>query len=166
MEPNEIKENKNAEKEEAEEIDTEFKDCTFKSFLIKESSLICDLTNGRLDQSKCNDLNYLKRLESYDNTNPNVISALLKLKKNNKLLFNNLDILTKDNLSEFGIIKKYSNRDTYFYFLEFIASIKITDNFEDSEEETESEKSETKVEKVKEPNLIVNFSGGNIVIEK
>ena len=75
-------------------------------------------------------------LKKLDNTNPDVILAILKIKKDNNLLLKSFNILSKEDLSQFGIIKKLSNRDTYFYFLQYIITLEITnEDIKDEEKE-------------------------------
>ena len=96
----------------------------FKSFIMTFDNFI----TGKSIQSGNHDINCIKKLQNYDNTDPNVISEILSLQTTKKLLFNNFDVLPKEELSKFGIIKKFNNRETYFYFLEYIINLRIIDN--------------------------------------
>ena len=86
---------------------------------------IKNIIEGNLDELNINNSQYLNELERLDNTNQKVIFEKLKLKPSKKLLFQNFDILNKSQISEFNIIKKYSNEETYFYFLDYIINVKI-----------------------------------------
>ena len=159
MEDAGIKTNKKFEIE-----DTEKKSAEKEDFQIKFTSCIMGIENviaGKLDKSKLNDLDYNNKLEEYDNTNANIIFSKLKLKKTNKLLFDSFDILDKEQLLQFNIIKKFSNREAYFYFLEYIADVQNIDEKEKNKEVTEKEKKEKKSRK---PDLTIDCSKGNIEI--
>ena len=82
-----------------------------------------------------------------------VILSKLKYKKSYELLLKNFNILSKEELSEFGIIKNYSNRDSYFYFLEYLINVNIIE-----ENKINDKKNENKLNKVKKHTLpIVPF---------
>ena len=73
---------------------------------------------GKIDREKkdeAEELDYLNIFETMDNTKPELIlKRLFSNKKNDKLLFKNFNVLSKNDLSQFGINKKLNNRDTYF----------------------------------------------------
>ena len=73
---------------------------------------------------------YIKIFEQMDNTKPEIILAkLLSNKNNDKLLFKNFKEKKKNDLSELGINKRFNNRETYFYFLEYLIRVEY---FEDN----------------------------------
>ena len=73
----------------------------------------------------------------------------------------------KNELTKFNINKKWSNKESYFYFLKYICMVQILDN---NEKESETKiienkvkpKNLEKVEKKDEPQLIIDFSFGKI----
>lgn len=92
-----------------------------------------------------------------------LILAILKLKKSAELLFNSLDILPKEQLIKFSINKKFNNKESFFYFLDYINEVKII---------TVNEKDDSKDEQIKknkvtdkEPQLIIDFLGDKITVE-
>lgn len=90
-----------------------------------------------------------------------IISVKFKLRKGNKILFRNFNNLSKEELSQLNIIKKLSNRESYFYFLEYII------NFDMIKTEQISKKDENKKTKTKKvPKLLIDFSGDQINITK
>ena len=97
-----------------------------------------------------------------DNTKPKVIFAKLLSNKNDRLLFKNFNVLSKNELLEFGINKKLSNRDKYFHFLDYMINVGIID--EDKENEVKSEIKEEEKNESKEPKLIIDFSQDKIEI--
>ena len=111
--------------------------------------------------SNTQSLSELSQLEKLDNTNPEVIISLLRYKKTNKLLFNNFDVLNKQELSEFDIKKNLDNRELYFYFLDYICHVKIIDEQVDYKKEVKSMNKATK-----EPELFIDFSEGKVSIKK
>ena len=84
-----------------------------------------DLITGKMKEGKNQDLNYRNIEEDIYNKIKEITMAKLRLKKSNELLFKNFNLLTKEELSEFGISKKYSNRESYFYLLEYFISVEI-----------------------------------------
>ena len=108
----------------------------------------------------------INEFEKLDNTNPDVILALLNIKKNNNLLLKSFNILSKEDLFRFGINKKLSNRETYFYFLRYIISIEIKNeenNEKNPEKNDENEKNNESFEKVN--NLSIDLSEGKIKVK-
>ena len=121
-----------------------------------------NVIEGNLDESKKNNQQYLDEQEGLDNTNQRVVFEKLKLNPSKKLLFKNFDILDKNQLSEFKIIKKYSNEETYFYFLDYIISVKIIKKKKDSNKQKEEGKKE---KHSKNPVYQFDLSNGNIKID-
>ena len=124
---------------------------------------------GKIDREKkdeAEELDYLNIFETMDNTKPELIlNKLFSNKKNDKLLFKNFNVLSKNDLSQFGINKKLNNRDTYFYFLEYMIYVEYI------EEDTHEKKAKDKTKKnknknTKSPKLIIDFSKGKIDIIK
>ena len=128
----------------------------FKSFLMKRGKTNTDPS----DKFKNLSLDKIEEQEKIDNTNQSLISAKLDLTKSNKLLFKNYDILSKEKLNEFGIRKELNNRESYFYFLEYIAKVEIEEDGEIKE------KVKVKMIKNKEPNFTIDLSDGKINILK
>ena len=124
---------------------------------------IKDIIEGNLDELNINNSQYLNELERLDNTNQKVIFEKLKLKPSKKLLFQNFDILNKSQISEFNIIKKYSNDETYFYFLDYIINVKIIKS--KKEFKTTKKEEKKKIKKLKNPSFQIDFSNGNIKIK-
>lgn len=157
MEANDIKaiSIKNTNKDIIEEnnsyLDIKIKSCLFG---------IRKVIKGNLVKSKKKDLQYLEEQEEFDNTNENVIFEKLNLQPSYKLLLNSFNILNKEQLSKFKITKKYNNEETYFYFLEYLGSIKILE----SKEESGAFTKETK--KNKKHVLTIKFSNGSIEVKK
>ena len=159
MENNKIKSEKEIQTDNTKE---EIKIKDFKSFIMAFD----DFITGKPIQSGNHDINCIKKLQDYDNTDPNVISERLSLQTTKKLLFNNFDVLPKEELSKFGIIKKFNNRETYFYFLEYIINLRIIDNKNKKVINKPSINIENKKEKkLKIPNLIIDFSKGKIDVK-
>ena len=70
----------------------------------------------------------LDNLEKLDDTNADVLKAKLRHNiKNNELLIKSYDTLTKAELKEFNIKKDLSNKESYFYFLEYMRNVQIID---------------------------------------
>ena len=124
---------------------------------------------GKIDREKkdeAEELDYLNIFETMDNTKPELIlKRLFSNKKNDKLLFKNFNVLSKNDLSQFGINKKLNNRDTYFYFLEYMIYVEYI------EDDTHKKKAKDKTKKnknknTKSPKLIIDFSKGKIDIIK
>ena len=124
---------------------------------------------GKIDIEKkdeAEELDYLNIFETMDNTKPELIlKRLFSNKKNDKLLFKNFNVLSKNDLSQFGINKKLNNRDTYFYFLEYMIYVEYI------EDDTHKKKAKDKTKKnknknTKSPKLIIDFSKGKIDIIK
>ena len=121
------------------------------------------IIEGNLDELNINNSQYLNVLERLDNTNQKVNFEKLKLKPSKKLLFQNFDILNKSQISEFNIIKKYSNEETYFYFLDYIINVKIIKS--KKEFKTAKKEEKKKIKKLKNPSFQIDFSNGNIKIK-
>ena len=121
-----------------------------------------NVIEGNLDESKINNQQYLDEQEGLDNTNQRVVFEKLKLNPSKKLLFKNFDILDKNQLSEFKIFKKYSNEETYFYFLDYIISVKIIKKKKDSNKQKEEGKKE---KHSKNPVYQFDLSNGCIKID-
>ena len=106
----------------------------------------------------------LEKLEKFDNTNMELILAMLSLKKTNELLFNNFDVLPKEELIKFHINKKYNNKDSFYYFLNYINEVKIiNDNEEDDSNNEEIKKKQVTDE---EPQLTIDFLEEKIIVKK
>ena len=160
MENNKIKSEKEIQTDNTKKEDIKFKD--FKSFIMAFDNFI----TGKSIQSGNHDINCINNLQNFDNTDPNMISEILSLQTTKKLLFNNFDVLPKEELSKFGIIKKFNNRETYFYFLEYIINLRIIDNKNKKVINKPSINIENKKEKkLKIPNLIIDFSEGKIDVK-
>ena len=82
--------------------------------------------------------------------------------KSDKLLFKNFNVLSKNELSIFGINKKLNNREAYFYFLECLINIEIIGDSNKSE--SDSEKITAQKTNSKEPKIKIDFSQGGIII--
>lgn len=92
----------------------------FNSCLMKKES------SGRIRLNIENlDLLSIDEQEKIDNTNAEIISAKLDLEKNEKLILKNFDVLSKEKLSTLGIIKALNNRESFFYFLDYITHVNI-----------------------------------------
>lgn len=122
-----------------------------------------NIVKEKIHNLKSPDLITLEKLEKLDNTNMELILAILKLKKSAELLFNSLDILPKEQLIKFSINKKFNNKESFFYFLDYINEVKII---------TVNEKDDSKDEQIKknkvtdkEPQLIIDFLGDKITVE-
>ena len=126
---------------------------TFKSCLMKRKNE----AREQIKQLKDPDLAKIEELETFDNTNCEVIQAKL-----NKLLLKNFDTLPKDILSEFGVNKALNNKEAYFNFLEYLIKIEIVNENDTIEENS---KKENKMKYQKTPKLIITFSKGNIRVE-
>ena len=114
----------------------------------------------KLDKLKIDFLEQLNLIESMDNTNSDIILTKLNIKKSNKLLFKNFNVLTKDELSKFGVNKILNNKESYFKLLEYLEVVKI-----ENEEEEENEKIEKSVKKnYKKPKFTIDLSEGNVKI--
>ena len=109
---------------------------------------------------------YIKIFEQMDNTKPEIILAkLLSNKNNDKLLFKNFNVISKNDLSELGINKRFNNRETYFYFLEYlIRVVYFEDNIVKNRLKDKTKKYKNKDSKT--PKLIIDFSNGKIDIMK
>ena len=101
-----------------------------------------------------------------DNTKPEIILAkLLSNKNNDKLLFKNFNVISKNDLSELGINKRFNNRETYFYFLEYLIRVEyFEDNIVKNRLKDKTKKYKNKDSKT--PKLIIDFSNGKIDIMK
>ena len=129
----------------------------FESSLMKRKSE----AQEKLDKLKIEFLKQLDLLENMDNTNSDIILAKLNIKQSKKLLFKNYDVLTKDELSKFGVKKTLDNRESYFKLLEYLGVVKI-----ENEEEEENEKIEKSIKKShKKPKFTIDFSEGIIKIQ-
>ena len=131
----------------------------FHSYLIKEEKTSKYQMNNYDNLS----LEQIEERERLDNTDNNLISAKMNKNKTNQLLFKNFDILSKEKLLEYNIIKKFSNKESYFYFLDYISGIEILPNLEKINKS--SDKKDTK-NKLKIPNIIINFFDGKMNIKK
>ena len=109
---------------------------------------------------------YIKIFEQMDNTKPEIILAkLLSNKNNDKLLFKNFNVISKNDLSELGIKKRFNNRETYFYFLEYLIRVEyFEDNIVKNRLKDKTKKYKNKDSKT--PKLIIDFSNGKIDIMK
>ena len=109
---------------------------------------------------------YIKIFEQMDNTKPEIILAkLLSNKNNDKLLFKNFNVISKNDLSELGINKRFNNRETYFYFLEYLIRVEyFEDNIVKNRLKDKTKKYKNKDSKT--PKLIIDFSNGKIDIMK
>ena len=122
-------------------------------------------TTGNLEELEKNDtleFDYLNIFEKIDNTNPELNLQRLLSNKSDKLLFKNFNILSKNELSLFGINKKLNNRDAYFYFLEYLINVEIIEDSNKSK--SDEEKITNKKKDSEEPKLKIDFSQGNIII--
>jgi hypothetical protein len=103
----------------------------------------------------------LDNLEKLDDTNADVLKAKLRHNiKNNELLIKSYDTLTKTELKEFNIKKDLSNKESYFYFLEYMRNVQIIDGEENNISENIEEPEENEVE------IIIDFSKGNMKFEE
>ena len=100
-------------------------------------------------------------MESIDNTKEDIIAAKLEANRTNKLLFKNFDVINKEKLLEFGIIKKMNNRELYFYFLRYLANVIIVEENENIIKVILSKKKKNKKTK-----FIFDFSNGKINVTK
>ena len=109
---------------------------------------------------------YIKIFEQMDNTKPEIILAkLLSNKNNDKLLFKNFNVISKNDLSQLGINKRFNNRETYFYFLEYLIRVEyFEDNIVKNRLKDKTKKYKNKDSKT--PKLIIDFSNGKIDIMK
>ena len=109
---------------------------------------------------------YIKIFEQMDNTKPEIILAkLLSNKNNDKLLFKNFNVISKNDLSELGINKRFNNRETYFYFLEYLIRVEYFEyNIVKNRLKDKTKKYKNKDSKT--PKLIIDFSNGKIDIMK
>ena len=109
---------------------------------------------------------YINIFEAMDNTKPEIILARLFSNKNNdKLLFKNFNVISKNDLSELGINKRFNNRETYFYFLEYLIRVEyFEDNIVKNRLKDKTKKYKNKDSKT--PKLIIDFSNGKIDIMK
>ena len=109
---------------------------------------------------------YIKIFEQMDNTKPEIILAkLLSNKNNDKLLFKNFNVISKNDLAELGINKRFNNRETYFYFLEYLIRVEyFEDNIVKNRLKDKTKKYKNKDSKT--PKLIIDFSNGKIDIMK
>jgi len=109
---------------------------------------------------------YIKIFEQMDNTKPEIILAkLLSNKNNDKLLFKNFNVISKNDLSELGINKRFNNRETYFYFLEYLIRVEyFEDNIVKNRLKDKTKKYKNKDSKT--PKLIIDFSNRKIDIMK
>ena len=131
----------------------------FQSHLLKEK----DNPKVQINEYKNLNLEQIEEKEKYDNTNQEIISAKLDLKKSNQLLLKNFDVLSKEKLNEYGIIKKFSNKESYFYFLKYIASIEI---IEEGIKCGKTKKKNNTKNTNQVPNVIINISEEKINVEK
>ena len=126
---------------------------------------------GKIDNLKKNEKefpDYQSIFEKIYNTKPEIIFEKLLSNKSDKLLFKNFNVLSKNELSQFGINKKLNNREAYFHFLEYIINVVIIDD-EDEDDDNKKAYSKTKKQKKKKskvPRLIIDFSGEKIDIIK
>lgn len=103
----------------------------------------------------------LDNLEKLDDTNADVLKAKLRHNiKNNELLIKSYDTLTKTELKEFNIKKDLSNKESYFYFLQYMRNVQIIDGEENNISENIEEPEENEVE------IIIDFSKGNMKFEE
>ena len=103
----------------------------------------------------------LDNLEKLDDTNADVLKAKLRHNiKNNELLIKSYDTLTKAELKEFNIKKDLSNKESYFYFLEYMRNVQIIDGEENNMSENIEEPEENEAE------IIIDFSKGNMKFEE
>ena len=103
----------------------------------------------------------LNELEKTNETKSLLIMDKLTSERSNKLLFKNFNTLTPTDLSSFNIKKKFSEKEAYFYFLEYIIKVII---IEETSFENKNEKKNKK--KLREPTLVVDFTEENIKFEK
>ena len=96
-----------------------------------------------------------EQLEKIDYTNKNL---LLGFNKSNELLFKNYDVQQKKVLSEFIINKEWSNKESYFYFLNYIRRVQIIYK----KEEHEFKIIENNEKKVKPKNIETKENKENI----
>ena len=109
----------------------------FESSLMKRKSE----AQEKLDKLKIDFLKQLDVLENMDNTNSDIILAKLNIKQSNKLLFKNYNVLSKNELSKFGVKKTLDNRESYFKLLEYLEVVEIKNEDEDEEENEIKDKS-------------------------
>lgn len=103
----------------------------------------------------------LDNLEKLDDTNADVLKAKLRHNiKNNELLIKSYDTLTKAELKEFNIKKDLSNKESYFYFLQYMRNVQIIDGEENNISENIEEPEENEAE------IIIDFSKGNMKFEE
>ena len=128
----------------------------FESSLMKRKSD----AQEKLDKLKIDFSKQLDVLENMDNTNSDIILAKLNIKQSNKLLFKNYNVLSKNELSKFGVKKTLDNRESYFKLLEYLEVVEIKN--EDEEENEIKDKSVKK--KHKKPIFTIDFTEDKIQI--
>ena len=85
--------------------------------LVERKKLVSESTK-KTDTINTPEPKLLIQLEKYDNTNTEFLMQKIKSQKNTKkLLFQGLDILSKEELLEFNIKKEFSNKDSFFILL-------------------------------------------------
>ena len=118
------------------------------------------IVKEKLLELKNPDLSILNDLEKLDNTNPDLIKEKLNIQRSYKTLLNAFDILSKEDLSKFGIIKKCSNRESFFYFLNYIINVIILKDEGISNKYKIEEESE-----IKTPKILIDLSNEKISIK-
>ena len=129
----------------------------FESSLMKRKSD----AQEKLDKLKIDFLKQLNVLENMDNTNSDIILAKLNIKQSNKLLFKNYNVLSKNELSKFGVKKTLDNRESYFKLLEYLEVVEIKN---EDEEENEKTKDKSVKKKHKKPIFTIDFTEDKIQI--
>ena len=129
----------------------------FESSLMKRKSE----AQEKLDKLKIDFLKQLNVLENMDNTNSDIILAKLNIKQSNKLLFKNYNVLSKNELSKFGVKKTLDNRESYFKLLEYLEVVEIKN---EDEEENEKTKDKSVKKKHKKPIFTIDFTEDKIQI--
>ena len=131
----------------------------FKSLLLKKQQPLLN----KLSFFRNLNLKEIEDQEKIDNTVPNLISAKLDIIKSKKLLIKNYDIIPKEKLFEFGIKKNLNNRESYFYFLEYISNVEILD---DGNKIDKTKNIKVQINKENEPKVIINFADENMNISR
>lgn len=146
MEDKKLNHSKDEKEEDIEMVFSENNEITINSSLFEMK----DALGQNIEKLTSKDFKDINEQEELDNTNSNIIFEKLKLKPSKKLLFDSFDILSKKQLSQFKITKKYNNRETYFYFLEYIINVKIIKNKDEERDSIdEDEDEEPKAKKIK-----------------
>ena len=112
---------------ESKNVNAECNEVSLKKVQFSSNIIKCTTTGKKeeIEKNETQEFDYLNIFEKIGNTNPELNLQRLLSNKSDKFLFKNFNVLSKNELSIFGINKKLNNREAYFYFLECLINIEI-----------------------------------------